>query len=57
MKINKSGSPELHWVILDNDQLDALFLNVFIFLLHLCMFLAASAHHQEVQIVLIHHLV
>jgi hypothetical protein len=37
--------------VLDNDQLDALFLNVFI--LHLYMFRAASAHHQEVQIVLI----
>jgi hypothetical protein len=42
-------------VILDNDQLDAFFLNVFI--LHLYMFRAASAHHREVQIVLIHHLV
>jgi hypothetical protein len=41
--------------ILGNDQRDALFLNVFI--LHLYMFRAASAHHQEVQIVLIHHLV
>jgi hypothetical protein len=41
--------------ILDNDQFDALFLNVFI--LHLYMFRAASAHHQGVQIVLIHHLV
>jgi hypothetical protein len=41
--------------ILDNDQLDALFLSVFI--LHLYMFRAASDHHQEVQIVLIHHLV
>jgi 2-keto-3-deoxy-L-rhamnonate aldolase RhmA len=41
--------------ILDNDQLDALFLNAFI--LSLYMFRAASAHHQEVQIVLIHHLV
>jgi hypothetical protein len=41
--------------ILDNDQLDALFLNIFI--LHLYMFREASAHHQEVQIVLIHHLV
>jgi hypothetical protein len=30
--------------ILDNDQLDALFLNVFI--LHLYMFRAASDHHQ-----------
>jgi hypothetical protein len=41
--------------ILGNDQLDALFLNVFILCLY--MFRAASAHHQEVQIVLIHHLV
>jgi hypothetical protein len=41
--------------ILGNDQLDARFLNVFI--LRLYMFRAASAHHQEGQIVLIHHLV
>jgi hypothetical protein len=41
--------------ILGNDQLVALFLNVFI--LHLYMFRAGSAHHQEVQILLIHHLV
>jgi hypothetical protein len=41
--------------ILGNDQLDALFFNVFILCLY--MFRAASAHHQEVQIVLIHHLV
>jgi hypothetical protein len=41
--------------ILGNNQLDALFLNVFI--LYLYMFRAASAHHQEGQIVLIHHLV
>jgi hypothetical protein len=41
--------------ILGNDKLDALFLNVFI--LRLYMFRAASAHHQEGQIVLIHHLV
>jgi hypothetical protein len=41
--------------ILSNDQLDALFLNVFIFRVY--MFRAASAHHQEGQIVLIHHLV
>jgi hypothetical protein len=41
--------------ILGNDQLDALFLNVFI--LRLYMFRAASAHYQEDQIVLIHHLV
>jgi hypothetical protein len=38
-----------------NDQLDALLLNVFILCLY--MFRAASAHHQEGQIVLIHHLV
>jgi hypothetical protein len=42
-------------VILVNDQLDALFLNVFILCIY--MFRAASAHHQEGQIVLIHHLV
>jgi hypothetical protein len=41
--------------ILGYDQLDALFLNVFI--LRLYMFGAASVHHQEGQIVLIHHLV
>jgi hypothetical protein len=41
--------------ILGNDQLDALFRNVFI--LYPYMFRAASAHHQEVLIVLIHHLV
>jgi hypothetical protein len=41
--------------VLGNDHLDALFLNVFILCLY--MFRAASAHHQEVQIVLIHHLV
>jgi hypothetical protein len=41
--------------ILGNDQLDALFLNAFILCLY--MFQAASAHHQEGQIVLIHHLV
>jgi hypothetical protein len=41
--------------ILGNDQRDALFLNVFI--LRLYMFRAARAHHQEGQIVLIHHLV
>jgi hypothetical protein len=38
-----------------NDQLDALFLNVFISCL--CMFRATSAHHQEGQLILIHHLV
>jgi hypothetical protein len=37
-------------VILVNDQLDALFLNVFISCLY--MFRAASAHHQEGQMVL-----
>jgi hypothetical protein len=42
-------------VILVNDKLDALFLNIFILCLY--MFRAASAHHQEGQIVLIHHLV
>jgi hypothetical protein len=41
--------------ILVNDQLGALFLNVFISYLY--MFRATSAHHQEGQIVLIHHLV
>jgi hypothetical protein len=40
---------------LGDDQLDAVFLNVFILCLY--MFLAASAHHREVQIVLTHHLV
>jgi hypothetical protein len=35
--------------ILGNDQLDALFLNAFILCLY--MFRAASAHHQEGQIV------
>ena len=44
-------------VMLVNNQLDALSLNVFIFILHLYMFRAASAHHQEVQSVSIHHLV
>jgi hypothetical protein len=42
-------------VILVNDQADALLLNVFISCLY--MFRAASARHQEGQIVLIHHLV
>jgi hypothetical protein len=42
-------------VILFNDQLDALFFNVFISCL--CMFRATSAHHQEDQLVSIHHLV
>jgi hypothetical protein len=41
-------------VILVNDRLDALFLNVFISCLYM---FRASAHHQEGQIVLIHHLV
>jgi hypothetical protein len=41
--------------ILGNDQLDTLFLNVFILCLY--MFRAACAHHQEAQILLIHHLV
>jgi hypothetical protein len=43
------------YAILGNDQLDALFLNVFILCLY--MFRAASAQHQEGQIVLIHYLV
>jgi hypothetical protein len=38
-----------------NDQLDALFLSVFISCLN--MFPATSAHHQEDQLVAIHHLV
>jgi hypothetical protein len=42
-------------IILVNDQLDALFLNVFISCFY--MFRATSAHHQEGKIVLIHHLV
>jgi hypothetical protein len=42
-------------MILVNDQLDALFLNVFISCSY--MFRETSAHHQEGQIVLIHHLV
>ena len=41
--------------ILVNDQLDALFLNVFISCLY--MFRATSAYHQEDQLLLIHHLV
>jgi hypothetical protein len=43
------GLRKVNIFILDNDQLDALFLNVFILCLY--MFRAASAHHQEVQIV------
>ena len=42
-------------VILLNDQPDALFLNVFISCLY--MFRATSAHHQEDQLVSVHHLV
>jgi hypothetical protein len=42
-------------IILLNDQLDALFFNVFISRLY--MFRATSAHHQEDQLVSIHHLV
>jgi hypothetical protein len=42
-------------VILVNDQLDALFLNVIISCLY--MFPATSAHHQEDQLVSIHHCV
>jgi hypothetical protein len=54
--LNKKDFHEiLIWVILINDQLDALFLNVFISCLY--MFRATSAHHQEGQIILIHHLV
>jgi hypothetical protein len=41
--------------MLGNDQLDALFHNVFILCLY--MFRAASAHHQEGQIVSTHHVV
>jgi hypothetical protein len=41
-------------IILVNDQLDALFLSVFISCLY--MFRATNAHHQEGQIVLIHNL-
>jgi hypothetical protein len=47
------GTHEL--VLLVNDQLDALFPNVFISCLY--TFRAASAHHQEGKFVLIHHLV
>jgi hypothetical protein len=43
------------YVILVNDQPDAHFLNVFISCLYL--FRATSAHHQEDQLVSIHHLV
>ena len=46
---------EITCSILDNNQLNVLFLNVFISCLY--MFPAASAHHQEEQIVLIHRLV
>jgi hypothetical protein len=42
-------------VILVSDQVDALFFNVFISCLY--MFQATSAHHQEDQLVSIHHLV
>jgi hypothetical protein len=42
-------------VILVNDQIDALFLNVFVSRLY--MFRATSAHHQEDQLLSIHHLV
>ena len=48
---NSAGNQE----ILDNNELNALFLNVFISCLY--MFQATSAYHQEDQIVLIHHLV
>jgi hypothetical protein len=40
-------------LVLVNDQLDALFLNVFISCL--CLFRATSAHHQEDQLVPMHH--
>jgi hypothetical protein len=43
-----------HNYILVNEQLDALFLDVFISCL--CMFRTTSAHHQEDQLVSIHHL-
>jgi hypothetical protein len=42
-------------LILVIDQLDTLFLNVFISCLY--MFRATTAHHQEGRIVIIHHLV
>ena len=42
-------------VILVNDELDALFLNVFISCLY--MFRATGTHHHEDQVLLIHHLV
>ena len=42
-------------IIKVNDQIDALFLNVFISCFY--MFRATSAHHQEDQLVSIHHLV
>jgi hypothetical protein len=42
-------------VILVSEQLDAHFLNVFISRLY--MFRVTSAHHQEDQLVKIHHLV
>ena len=42
-------------LILDNNQLNALFFNVFISCLYVLR--ATSTHHQEDQIVLIHHLV
>jgi hypothetical protein len=42
-------------IILVNDQLDSFFFNVFISCLY--MFRATGAHHQEDQLVLIHHLV
>ena len=41
--------------ILDNNQRIALFLNVFISCLY--MFRATSAHHQQGQLVSVHHLV
>jgi hypothetical protein len=46
---------QISYIILVNDQLDALFFNVFISCLY--MFRATSAHHQEDQLVSIHQLV
>jgi hypothetical protein len=52
---NATNTHSDYLTLLGNDQLDALFLNVSILCLY--MFRAASAQHQEVQIVLILHLV
>jgi len=43
-------------IILVNNQLDALFLCIYVFHFSTC-FEQHSAHHQENRIVLIHHLV